>query len=171
MSQKIRQMQIAFVPIQDRLMFRLRTTAQAEFKLWFTRRYVKLLWPAVQQMLNNIKSEIISDLHTRQAVISWEHEQVLTQVDFQTQYKEEPEISRPLGEEPVLVSEIQVKHGADNTQMLCLRPEHGQGIEIVFDSTLLHTFCKLLEEGVQKANWDLEYRIGDYTLPVSRTAH
>lgn len=171
MTQKIHQMQIVFVPIQDRLMFRLRTTAKAEFKLWFTRRCVKLLWHAVQQMLNNTKSEIISDPNTRQAAISLEHEQVLRQMDFQTRYIEEPEISRPLGEEPVLVSKIQVKQGEENTQVLCLLPEYGQGMEIVFDSTLLHTFCKLLEEGVQKADWDLEYRTGEYTIPVSRTTH
>lgn len=122
-------------------------------------------------MLSNAKSEIISDPHTRQMVISLEHEQVLTKVDFKTQYVEEPELTRPLGDEPVLISRIQVKHGENNTQVLCLRPEHGQGIEIAFDSTLLHTFCRLLEEGVQKADWDLEFRIGDYDMPVSRMSH
>jgi hypothetical protein len=171
MSQKIHQMQIAFVPVQDRLMFRLRTTARAEFRFWFTRRYVKLLWQAVKQMLNNTQSGIIADPHTRQAMISLEHEQALTQMDFQTQYREEPEISRPLGEEPVLVSKIQTRPGPENTQVLCLQPEQGQGLDIVFNSTLLHSFCKLLEEGVQKAEWDLEYRIEDYLVPVSRTSH
>ncbi|MBN2060197.1 MAG: hypothetical protein JW882_07245 [Deltaproteobacteria bacterium] len=164
-------MQVIFVPVQDRLMFRLKTSVRTEFKLWFTRRYMKLLWKAVQQMLNNTKAEIISDPYTRKAAISWEHEQVLTKVNFQTQYMEEPEITHPLGEEPVLVSKIQVKKGAGNTQVLCLQPEHGQGLEITFDSTLLHTFCKLLEEGLKKTDWDLEYRIEDYTLPISGTTH
>lgn len=171
MNQKIHQMQMVFVPIQDRLMFRLRTTAREEFKLWFTRRCVKLLWQAVQQMLNNTKSGIISDPNTRQVALSLEHVQVMKQVDFRTRYMEDPEIIQPLGDEPVLVSSIQIKRGADNIQVLCLRPEHGQGIEIAFDSTLLHTFCKLLEEGVRKADWDLGYRIGDYTMPAIRTTH
>ena len=56
MSEKIHQMQITFVPVQDRLMFRLNTTAQTEFKLWFTRRYVKLLWQVLQQMLKKTQN-------------------------------------------------------------------------------------------------------------------
>ncbi|MDB9823025.1 hypothetical protein OAC89_04915 [Deltaproteobacteria bacterium] len=172
MSQKILQMQMAFVPVQDRLMFRLRTTNRAEFKLWFTRRYVKLLWQSVQRMLTNTQSGIIADSQTKQAMISLQHEEALANVDFKTQYREEKEIDRPLGNEPVLVSKIQVKPGpGDDTQVLCLQPEKGNGLEIVFDSTLLHTFCKLIEESVQKTDWDLDCRIVDHTMPVSQTAH
>jgi hypothetical protein len=171
MRQKIHQMQITFIPVEDRLMFRLRTTTRIEFKLWFTRRYVKLLWQALQKMLNNTQPTTIADSHTRQAIMSLEHEEVLSRVDFQTRYVEEPGISRPLGEQPVLVSKIQIKPGTDNTQVLCLHPEQGQGLDLVFDSTLLHSFCKLLEEGVQKADWDLDCRIFDKITPVSPTAH
>ncbi len=142
-----------------------------EFKLWFTRRYVKLLWQALQRMLNDSQQATIADSHTRQAIMSLEHEEVLSRVDFQSKYIEEPGIRRPLGEQPVLVSKIQIKPGVNNTQVLCLHPDQGQGLELVFDSTLLHSFCRLLEEGVQKADWGLEFRIFENIIPVSRTAH
>jgi len=171
MSQKIHQMQIVFVPVQDRLMFRLKTTDRAEFKFWFTRRYVKLLWQTLQQILSKTQSGMSADPQTRQAVLSFQHEQAIARADFATQYQEEPEIRRPLGEEPVLVSKIQMKPGPGNTQVLCLYPEQGQGLEITFNPTLLHSFCKLLADGVKKTDWDLEYRIADYAAPVSQTTH
>ena len=90
---------------------------------------------------------------------------------FATQYQEVPESRRPLGEEPVLVSKIQIKPGPDNNQVLCMHPEQGQGLEIAFDPTLLHSFCKLLVEGVKKTDWDLEYRISEDVSPVSQTTH
>ena len=171
MSEKIHQMQITFVPVQDRLMFRLNTTAQTEFKLWFTRRYVKLLWQVLQQMLKKTQTVVSADPQTRQAVLSFQHEQAIARTDFATQYQETPDSRRPLGEEPVLVSKIQVKPGPDNTQVLCLHPEQGQGLEIAFDPTLLHSFCKLLVEGVNKTDWDLEYRISEEVTPISQTTH
>jgi len=171
MSEKIHQMQIVFVPVHDRLMFRLNTTDRAEFKVWLTRRYVKLLWQALQQMLNKTQSGMSADPQTRQAMLSFQHEKVLAQTDFATKYQEEPEIRRPLGEEPVLVSKIQIKPGPGNNQVLCMHPEQGQGLEIAFDPTLLHSFCKLLVDGVKKTDWDLEFRIADYAAPVSQATH
>jgi hypothetical protein len=171
MTQKIHQMQITFVPVQDRLMFRLNTTDRAEFKFWFTRRYVKLLWQALQKMLSKTQSGMSADPQTKQAVLSFQHEKALARTDFATQYQEIPESRRPLGDEPVLVSKIQIKPGPDNTQVLCMHPEQGQGLEIAFDPILLHSFCKLLVEGVKKTDWDLEYRISDEVAPVSQTTH
>jgi hypothetical protein len=94
-----------------------------------------------------------------------------TDAEQNPKYQEVPETHRPLGEEPVLVSKIQVKPGPGNNQVLCMHPEQGQGLEIAFDSTLLHSFCKLLAVGVKKTDWDLELRVPDYTAPVSQTTH
>ena len=50
---QLHQMQIVFVPEQDRLLFRLNTTGrqQQEFRFWLTRRYVRILWKALLNML------------------------------------------------------------------------------------------------------------------------
>ena len=171
MSQKIHQMQITFVPLQDRLMFRMNTTAQTEFTVWFTRRYVKLLWQTLQQMLSHAQPGIGAVPQSRQAVLSFQHEQAVSTMDFVTPYQEDPKIRRPLGDEPLLVSKIQVKPGPDNIQVLCLHPEQGDGVEIALDPTWLHSFGRLLVEALKKSDWDLEYRIAGYAEPVSRTSH
>lgn len=171
MTERIYQMQIVFVPVQDRLLFRLRTTDQNELKFWFTRRYVKLLWQVLQQMLAGTQSGTGTDPQIKEAEISFQHEQALAKMDFSTPYQETSEVHRPLGNEPVLVARIQVRPGPENTHVLCMHPEHGHGVEIVLDSMWLHSLCKLLVGAVKKSDWDLELRIADYGAPVSTTAH
>lgn len=171
MTQKIQQMQIRFVPVQDRLLFRLQTTDRNELRFWLTRRYVRLLWQVLRQMLDGTHSGTDTDPLTKEAVLSFEHEQALAKMDFATPYQERSEVHRPLGDEPVLVARIQVKPGQGNTQVLCMLPEQGQGVEIVLDSVWLHSLCKILVGAVKKSDWDLELRIADHGAPVSTTAH
>jgi len=169
--QKIHQMQIRFVPAEDRLMLRVRTTDQREFSLWFTRRYVKLLWKGLQQVLSDTQSVISPDPQTRQAVISFQHEQAVARMNFSTPYQQGPEPYRPLGDEPVLLTNIQIRPGPGKNQVLRLHPEQGAGLELAFDATWLHSFCKLLADAVRKADWDLSLRIAEHVEPVSTTAH
>ena len=171
MKEKIHQMQIVFAPVQDRLMLRVKTTDRTEFKLWLTRRYVKLLWQALQKMLGRTQPGIIQDSQTKQAVLSFEHEQALAKMDFKTPYQEGSEVNRPLGDDPVLVSNIQIKPGPGNTQLLSMNTQKGKGVNIALDPNLLHSFCKILADGVKKTDWDLEFKVAHYTAPVSMTSH
>lgn len=173
MRQKIHQMQILFVPVEDRLMLRLRTTDGAELRLWLTRRYVKLLWQVLQQMLGSTPSASGAEVapRTREAELSFQHEQALAKMDFATPYQEIPPVQQPLGGAPVLVAKIQVKPGPEKTQLLCMHPEQGHGVEIALDSIWLHSFCKILIGAVKRSGWDLDLRIADYSAPVSTTTH
>ena len=171
MTQKIHQMQMGFVPLQDRVLFRVRTTDQHELKFWLTRRYVKLLWQVLRQMLGDTPSKTDAGPQAKEAMLSFQHEEALAKMDFATPYQEAAEVRRPLGDAPVLVSKIQVKPGPGNTQVLCMHPEQGQGVEIVLDSIWLHSLCKILVGAVKKSDWDLDLRIADYGAPVSTTAH
>ncbi|MBN1103948.1 MAG: hypothetical protein JXL84_11090 [Deltaproteobacteria bacterium] len=171
MTQKIHQMQLAFVPLEDRLLFRVRTTDQNELRFWLTRRYVKLLWQVLRQMLGETQAGPAADPRAKEAMLSFQHEEALTKMDFATPYKEGSEVRRPLGDKPVLVSRIQVKAGPGNTRVLCMHPEQGQGVEIVLDSVWLHSLCKILVGAVKKSDWDLEIRIAEPGTPVSTLAH
>jgi hypothetical protein len=169
--QKIYQMQLRFVPAEDRLMFRVRTADQREFRLWFTRRYVKLLWKALQQVLTEAQSLISPDPQARQAVLSFQHEQAVAKMNFSTPYQQGSETHRPLGDEPLLLTNFQIRPGHGKNQVLRLHPEQGPGVELAFDATWMHSFCKLLADAVRKADWDLTLRIAEHVEPVSTTAH
>jgi len=165
MNNQIHQMQLRFIATEDRLLFRLSTAEQVEFQFWFTRRYVKFLWQAMQHMLKISHGET-KDQHSpqvQQALRSFQHEQALVDTDFASHYEESEQAEQPLGNEPVLLSQIQIKPSTDETQLLCLHPEDGEGVEIAMDTQLQHSFIQLLSDAVSKSDWDLNYNMGVQT--------
>ena len=42
--------------------------------------------------------------------------------------------------------------------MLCMHPKNGQGIELALNDQIVHSFCKLLSDTSEKANWGLDLK-------------
>ncbi len=153
-SMNIHQFNLHFNPEEDRIIFRLNTFGREEFRFFFTRRFIKLLWPVLQQLLDNdLKRRAPETSHVSKAVLEFERETVVSQTNFQQKYVETP-MTYPLGEASVLLSRIQVKQ-VPQGDILCLHPSSGSGIEFMVSNTFLHPFCKLLADTVNKADWNM----------------
>lgn len=140
---------------------RIKTSDEAEFRFWLTRRYVKLLWPIVLKMLEADQQIVLQDdPAAKSAVLSFQHETALQQSDFSTQFREEASIM-PLGETPIVLARIQLKRRPNGLNVLCMHPEKGEGIELSMDRMLLHSFSKLLTDAVAVSEWDIELRIAE----------
>ena len=155
---QLHQMQIGFVPEQDRLLFRINTTGrqQQEFRFWLTRRYVRILWKALLNMLKSRESSEVVQFKeepTKSAVLQLEHQEATSKADFQTPYQEAN--IHPLGEDPILVSKVALKKTPNGGQQLSMHPSEGQGIDFNLDVKVLHSFCRLLADAAAKAEWDL----------------
>ena len=160
MSQ-LNQIQIQHDPRQDRLRLRINTTDKAEFNFWLTRRFVKMLWPVLMQLLeSNQQVKMQSGIQAKKAVLSFQHEQAVHEADFVTQYKEDV-YARPLGDEPILISRLQVKQQPDGTPVLCFTPDTGQGVDLALKQKILHSFCRLLSETVSQSGWDIKLPVID----------
>lgn len=163
------QIQLTFDPLEDRLLFRINTTTQTEYLLWFTRRYVKLLWSLLMELMQrSLQANEGKMPEQKKELLSFEHEKALNNADFQTQYQE-GQFEHPLGDTPVLVSKVTLKNQSKNIRSLCLHPETGEGIELTLDNKLMHLLCKLLSDAVQKAEWDMNLEIPTQTIPVTAT--
>jgi len=153
------QLQIQFAPAEDRLLLRVSTQDQSEFRFWLTRRYVKLLWAALVGALNSHQQIARqSDELSRQAVKSFQHEQAVSQADFGSSFREGA-TDLPLGQAPVLLARIKSTRTPDGTPVLSLLPAEGQGVEVALQQDLIHSICKLLSDTVKTAEWDLELRV------------
>lgn len=140
---------------------RIKTSDEAEFRFWLTRRYVKLLWPIVLKMLEADQQIVLQDdPAAKSAVLSFQHEKALQQSDFSTRFREEAS-TMPLGETPIVLARIQLKQRPDGLNVLCMHPEKGEGIELSMDRMLLHSFSKLLTDAVAVSEWDIELRIAE----------
>lgn len=167
---QLHQIQIQFVPREDRILLRIKTTDKSEFRFWMTRRYVKLLWPVVVKMLEaDQQIQLQENQAAKSAVLSFQHEKALQKGDFSTQFSEDSS-NLPLGETPILLAKIQLKRRSDGGNLLCMHPEKGEGIDLGLNDVLLHSFSKLLADAVSASAWDIDLKIsseitGEETTP------
>lgn len=155
----IHQLQVAFDAAEDRLLFRLTTTAQEEFRVFLTRRFVRGLWPLLQKTIDSKIAVKAPQADSRREVVAFEHQRAINATDFRTPFQEPaPETPRlfPLGPTPYVATQGNVRLEGDSFK-LALNPARGQGIEIGLDDRLMHSFCRLLAQAVQSADWDLSF--------------
>lgn len=161
---KLQQLNISFEPAEDRLLLRLRTDDNSEFRSWITRRYLRLLWGVLKEMLASLSSTSAeADAATKDAMMAFQEQEALQKTDFQSPYQEGAS-TLPLGEEPVLLTDIQRKPGPNGLQILRLAPQGQQGLELTCDLTMLYSLSKLFSDAVQKAQWDLDLQL--YSAPM-----
>lgn len=155
----LHQIQIRYVPLEDRILLRIKTTDRSEFRFWLTRRYVKLLWPILLKMLEaDQRVQLQPNAEAKSAVLSFQHEKAIKESDFSTKYDEDTD-NLPLGELPVVLAKIQLKTPDRGSNVLCMHPEKGKGIELAMNEKLLHSFSKLLKEAVTVSGWDIELKL------------
>ncbi len=156
---RLHQLKLEFNAEQDRLILHVLTDDGAEILLWLTRRCVKLLWTALVKMLQ--ASPIVqlqgATPEARNALMGMQHEKALQVADFSKPYLEGRE--RPMGVDPILIGKIQTGRDANGNNVVTLLPMKGQGVNIALDETLLHSFCKLLQNVVTRAEWDIKLEL------------
>lgn len=156
-SQRIHQMQVVFSPEEDRLQLKINTQSRTEFRFWLTRRFVKRFWPGLRRALeanSNVMTAATMEPAARSAMLNFMHQHAVSQTDFSTQFQENPN-ETPLGTLPLLVTRARLEPREQGGFMVSLHPQESHGIEVAMDTTLLHSFCKLLSDAVTKADWDL----------------
>ncbi|MDP1611756.1 MAG: hypothetical protein Q8M11_11935 [Sulfuritalea sp.] len=142
---------------QDRLLLRIRSSDDAEYRFWITRRYLALLWPILMKMADDFGARKSTDPLTRNTLAELAHGQAVGNADFSSQYKDGSLF--PLGEEPILLARITVKPTTGNTQTLTLLPQQGQGINLDLDERLVHVLARLLQQAAVAAEWGLTLNV------------
>jgi len=156
----IQQFNMQFNAEEDRIIFRLNTIHKEEFRFFFTRRFVKLLYPILIKLLENeYKIREPEKAYIARDLADFEHEKVVSSANFHKEYVENSD-RFPLGKEVLLLTGIKVKEGPQGN-ILCLFGAGGKGIEFQVDSRFLHIFCELLQNVVAKADWELEFMLGE----------
>ncbi len=158
---QIDQVQIKFVAIEDRLLLRVSSSGDLEFRFWMTRRFVKLIWPALGKMLKEtprIQTQPSAD--AKRELLAFEHEKAVTNSDFDTPYKDTPKIL-PLGKVPILLVKMQMRHNDDGSMVMSLGPEEGAGIDLALNYGLLHSLVELIGNGARIAEWELSSPIDE----------
>jgi hypothetical protein len=143
----LQQVNITYMPEQDRLLLKAGTSTGQEYRVWITRRYAGLLAQVLQKHIDKSGGthQLASDPQTTNH---------LRQGAFDKAY-ESGRSGFPLGEDGVLGYAIKVNSRGNDGLALQLLPKEGEGMTLNLDAPLLYLMANLLEQATLQADWKL----------------
>lgn len=163
MNDSLKQLHVSYQPVQDRLLLILCTQDDKEFRLWITRRYLRVLWPALMKALES-DPDVAGrpDQTGRRAVLEFQHEKALAGARFTKDIGSDERV-RPFGDTPLLASRAQVSLTKDGRVVLGMQAEDRRGIRFTLEWPMVHSLCHLIGQSLRRSGWD-------FALKVARAA-
>lgn len=156
---QIRQLQIAHDALQDRLLLRVATQADEEFRVWLTRRFLRELWPHLAKPLAQANNS---------APLATEVEAIPAPPSFELVFQDD-NATYPLGSNPLLTSEIKVDTLADGSFHLTFREGRERSFDLGLTPDLLQALCAMLRAAAEQARWDLDLAYGQSDPALAAT--
>lgn len=166
----LHQIQVTYQPEEDRILLRVSFRAEdgslEEIRSWLTRRLVKSLWPGIVRSLDSqVKLNQPQAAHASAEILSMEYQASVTEIkasgNFDIPFEAAAE-NYPLGETPLLVSATRFQLNPNEPLRIGFTGMSGESFEVCFTQTAMHGFCKLLQEAVKTAEWDLQLHIPSF---------
>ena len=161
----IHQLTVAFDERHDRLLLRVSTSAAEEFRFWLTRRLCARLKPALDQSLARLESTrpevVATDPLSQQILADLKRNEVIEKADLSTPFKEQAQ-SFPLGEDPVLVTDVQMAPLAEGGLQVLFQDKSGpqasgRSCRLTLKTELLHGLNHLISQALTKTDWQLQF--------------
>jgi len=165
-SNALHQMTMSYSPTEDRLLLRVSTTAHDEHQIWLTRRFIKVLWPALikgvekQSIPPETAAAPTTTPQVKRAVMAMQHNDALQKTDM-TQKHDEEKVNKPSTAKPMLATGGQCLPLKTGGMRLNLKTAENLQVGLNLNEQLLHAFCHQVSSLTQKAEWDLTYTVGD----------
>ena len=149
---QLRQIQVAHDAMQDRLVLRVSTQANEEFRVYLTRRFLRKLWPRLSNLITppSIAQAMESTADSTSAPEAPSFDEVFHDADA----------CFPLGLTPLLASECQLTKHDDGAIHLTFREGRERSFNLALDAELLQALCAMLRAAVVSAQWDLSLAYG-----------
>jgi hypothetical protein len=157
----IHQMSVQYDERQDRLSFRISNQEQQEFRLWLTRAMTLRLLPHLQAAVVQLEAcdpkVSAVDTTAQQMLAELKRANFLSYADFSTPFSTQ-NLTLPLGESPVLVTDVQLNLHNNGSLELLLQDKSGENAsgascQLSLQAKLLHGLLHLLELALKKAQW------------------
>ncbi|GKT11522.1 MAG: hypothetical protein ISEC1_P0486 [Thiomicrorhabdus sp.] len=154
MTNQINQIQATYNTFEDRIRLTIKTHSDQVFVAWLTRRYLGILLPVLHGQ-HPISGESFFD---EKSVLSQQAEQEKSQLDrdMQQPFEKPEQPIYPLGEQPLLLTQITFSEMDTVNAQFILAPEIDDGFQLPFNPSLLASLLKVLAQALKAANWQLE---------------
>ena len=158
---QIRQLQVACDNLQDRLLLRVATQANEEYRIWLTRRFLRDLWPHLAGLLGQPAAPLAAVGESGPA----------EQASFEQPFADD-KATYPLGSTPLLTSELKADSLSDGSFNLTFREGRERSFQLGLTPELLQMLCAMLRAAAEQAQWNLllDYQAAATPDPVG-TGH
>lgn len=161
MTDALHQMTAEFVPVQDRILFRVSTREKREYRVWLTRRLVKKLWGvAVHSFEAEPEVKAQAQPHVRNAVLSMKHQQAVESSDFSQKHHPDNQPAVDM-DEPLLATGVKITRGTGGAVQVVFLTVEGRAVNLNLNEEMLHALCHILQGAADRAEWDLRLSVGD----------
>ena len=143
------QINVTYVPVEDRLLLRVSTRGGAEFRVWMTRRFTGLL-------LGVLVKEMEKYGGVPTIAASQETRTMFKKGAMEKKFEEDKAQGYPLGEQGILAFRISAATSPEGIFVVQLQPRTGSGVTLNLNQTLLFMFHNLLSQGIAQATWRLD---------------
>lgn len=154
----LKRLEVSYNQTHDRLILILHMQDFSEYLFWLTRRAVPIFWKVLTQLIQaDEKTEhqrIKEKEHWAEAIEKEKGQKQQKAEQFSTRVA-----TRPMGDEPLLLSKIQAKPGPNGTFHLHLEDVQGKWIELNGNSSVLVALCQLIQQLSEKAEWNLDLKL------------
>lgn len=157
----IYQLQASYQAQQDRILLRMNTRSNEEFRLWLTRRMVKNFFPHLvrisAQQGSNPAQLISHDSSDSTALAAFKKQESLAKADFRTPYSAEM-LSQPIGNEPLLATKMHMTQLDRQKLRLGFEEDSSGGdkpraFEVTLGPSVVHSLLHMLEMVLKSADW------------------
>lgn len=143
---QVTQLQVANDSLQDRLVLRIATQSNEEIRVFFTRRFLRELWPHLTTMLSG---HLAARPQLAEAIAKPEQPAM-----FEQPFRENNP-RYPLGSAPLLASEASLEAAGDGQARLILREGRERSFNLNLNAELLRALCAMLRAASEQAKWDI----------------
>lgn len=151
----ISQMQMLYVPEEDRILFRVNSADAKQFRLWLTRRFTLLFLQILKtHMASDPDLSIQATPEAKEAIQSFKQEQAMQGANFKEQFKEDA-TELPLGDVVSLAYRLNYRIEGEILH-LGMEPKSGQGINLSINRDINASLTQLINTAAQKAEWQLK---------------
>lgn len=147
---------------QDRLLLRLNTQDQQEFRFWLTRRMTLRLMPAIQQSAVRLEATqpgvAATDVPAQQLLSELKRDAFLKKADFATPFDNHA-TQWPLGAEPLLITDAHLTIEPNGGLKIAFEdksdPAHARACQLHLQVSLVHGMVHLIQQACEKAEWGI----------------
>jgi hypothetical protein len=156
---QIHQMQLKYDINADRLLLQVRTREAELYGVWLTRRMVSRLRPPFQQAVTRLgmaraAPQSMPVPEARAMLEQAVRDRPLPNADFAIPFESEG-VSHPLGPEPLLPAEVDIRGLPTGGLALNLREARGRRLELPLNDQLATALLRLLDQALAGAEWGL----------------